>query len=143
MTRRIGLSIFAAILAVVLYQPAPAIGQTTAKDVSKKTGEAWDTVKDYTVEKKSEAVNYGKKLVKETDAKIKQLEGKASKVSGDVKVQYDKEIKELKAKRARAAQKLNEMGKATATAWDGAKQGFADAYKDLHQAYEKVVAKLK
>jgi hypothetical protein len=35
------------------------------------------------------------------------------------------------------------MGKASASAWDSAKDGFADAYKDLHQAYDKAVKKLK
>jgi hypothetical protein len=142
MTRRVGLAIITAILAAVLYDPAPAIAQTS-KDVSKKTGEAWDAVKEYTVEKKKDAVAYGRKLVRETDGKIKQLEGKAAKASSDVKVQYDKEVKDLKAKRAEAARKLDEMGKATTATWEDAKQGFADAYKDLHQSYEKAVARLK
>jgi hypothetical protein len=41
-----------------------------------------------------------------------------------------------------AYKKLDEMGKATAAAWDGAKNGFADAYKDLHDAFAKAKAKL-
>ena len=139
---RVGLLV-AAVLVVALHQPPPAVGQTTGKDVSTKAADAWDTVKAYTVEKKNEAVSYSKKLVSETDAKIKQLEAKASKASGDTKVQYDKAVKDLKAKRAQASKKLDEMGKATGAAWDSAKNGFADAYKDLHQAYEKAVAAFK
>ena len=121
----------------------PAVAQTTAKDVSKKTAEAWDAVKAYTVDKQKDAVAYGRKLVRETDAKIDALEREAAKASGEVKAQRDRDIKELKAKRAQAAKKLDEMGKATASAWDSAKDGFADAYKDLHQAYDKAVKKLK
>jgi hypothetical protein len=143
MTRRVGLAVLAGLLAVVLHPPAPAMAQTPTKDVSKKTVEAWDAVKDYTVEKKNDAVAYGKKLVRETDGKIKQLEGKAAKASGDTKAEYDKAIKDLKAKRAQAAKTLDEMGKATASSWDAAKQGFADAYKDLQQSFEKVVAQFK
>ena len=143
MVRRVTLSVLAGVLALVLYQPAPAIGQTPATDVSKKTGEAWEALKDYTVEKKKDAVAYGQKLVKETDSKIKQLEDKAAKASGDLKGQYDQSIKDLKTKRAQAGRKLDEMGKASGSAWDSAKQGFADAYKDLHQAYDKVVAQFK
>ncbi len=60
-------------------------------------------MKSYTADKKSDAVAHGKRLVKETDDKIKQLEGKASRASGDAKVQYDKEIKDLEAKRAQAS----------------------------------------
>jgi Spy/CpxP family protein refolding chaperone len=143
MTRRICPSVLATVLTLALALPATVIGQTTSTDVSKKTGEAWDAVKSYTMDKKNEAVAQGKQLVKETDDKIKQLEGKASKASGEAKVQYDKEIKDLKAKRAQAARKLDEMSKASAASWDSAKQGFADAYKDLHQSYDKAAARLK
>jgi len=144
MMRYLRVSLFAAAaLALALHQPPPAVGQTTGKDVSKKAADAWDTVKAYTVEKKNEAVAYSKKLVSESDTKIKQLEAKASKASGDTKVEYDKVVKDLKAKRLQASKKLDEMGKATGAAWDSAKEGFADAYKDLHEAYEKAAAKFK
>jgi hypothetical protein len=35
------------------------------------------------------------------------------------------------------------MEKSSASAWDDTKKGFADAYKDLHQAYGKAVAQFK
>jgi len=144
MMRHVRVSLLAAgVLALALHQPPPGVGQTTGKDVSKKTADAWDTVKAYTVEKKNDAVAYSKKLVSETDTKIKQLEAKASKASGDTKAQYDKAVKDLKAKRVQASKKLDEMGKASGSAWDSAKDGFADAYKDLHEAYEKAAAKFK
>lgn len=141
--RRLGLVIVAAVLAVVLQQPAPAAGQTAAKAASNKAVDAWDTVKAYTVEKKSDAVTFGKKLVRETDAKIKGLEAKASMASGDTKAQYNREIKDLKVKRSRASKKLDAMGKASGKAWDSAKDGFADAYKDLHESFDKVAAQFK
>ena len=50
------------------------IRQTTAADVSKKTGEAWDTIKAYGSDKQKEAVTHGKQLMKDADAKIAQLE---------------------------------------------------------------------
>lgn len=138
--RRLSWSILAAVLA---FAPTLALAETTTKDVSKKTAEAWDTVKSYTADKKTDAVAYGRKLVRETDAKISALEREAAKASGEIKAQRDKDIKELKTKRAQAAKKLDEMGKATASAWDSAKDGFADAYRDLHLAYDKAVAKLR
>jgi hypothetical protein len=129
------------VFATALSQAAMA--ETTTKDISKKSGEAWDTVKSYTVEKKDEAVTYGKKLVRQSDREIKELDRKASKASDEAKAQFQSDVKELKAKRKHASQKLDEMGKATAGAWDEAKNGFADAYKDLHDSYEKAVKKLK
>ena len=141
--RRMVLGIIAtAVLAVTAHQP-PVVAQTTAQDVQKKTADAWDTVKSYSIEKKKDAVAYGKKLVRESDAKIKGLENKAAKASGDAKARYNREITDLKTKRKNASRKLDEMGKATAAAWDNAKNGFADAYRDLHESFEKAAAQFK
>lgn len=82
-------------------------------------------------------------MIKETDAKISHLEEKSAKVSDEARAQYDKEIKDLKAVRECVAAKLDEMKKASASAWDSTKKGFADAYKDLHQAYEKAAERFK
>jgi hypothetical protein len=130
------------VLAVALHQ-SPGHAQTTAKDVEKKTGEAWDTVKSYSVEKKNDAVAYGKKLVRESNNQIKGLEKKAAQASGDAKARYNREIKDLKTKSKNASKKLDEMGKASGAAWDNAKNGFADAYRDLSQSFEKAAAQFK
>lgn len=103
----------------------------------------WDKIKSYSVEKKNEAVAYGRKLVRQTDREIKELDRKASKTSDEVKANVQSDVKELKVKRKEAAHKLDEMGKATGAAWDEAKNGFADAYKDLQDSYHKAVRKLK
>ena len=105
--------------------------------------DTWDNIKSYTVEKKNEAVAYGRKLVRQTDREIRDLDRKASRASGEAKAQLKSDMQELKAKRKQASAKLDEMGKATAGAWDEAKNGFADAYKDLQTSYEKAVRKLK
>ena len=105
--------------------------------------DTWEDVKSYTVEKKDDAVAYGKKLVRQTDREIKDLDRKASKASDEAKAQFQSDMKELKAKRKQAAKKLDEMSKASSGAWDDAKNGFADAYKDLHDSYDKALKKLK
>jgi hypothetical protein len=103
----------------------------------------WDRIKSYTIEKKNEAVAYGRKLVRQTDREIKELDRKASQASGEAKAQFRSDMKELKAKRKEASKKLDEMGKATSAAWDEARNGFADAWKDLQDSYDKAVKKLK
>ncbi len=143
MLRSTTLALAAAALTAAFVLPAPAAAQTKGADVAKKSEEAWDTVKAYTVEKKNDAVSFGKKLIKESDDKLAQLDRKAAKASGEAKTQYQKDIKELKAARARAAAKLREMEKASGAAWDATKNGFAEAYKDLHQSYNKAVAQFK
>jgi len=140
MTRRVALSILAGALAVVLPQPVLA---QTAKDVQQKAADTWEAFKDYTHAKKDDAVTHGKQLMRETDAKITQLEGKAAQASGDARVAYEQEIKALKVKRDAMGKKLEAMGEASVSSWDAIKQGFADAYQDLHQSYEKAVVQFK
>src|SRR5690349_12626958 len=80
-----------AILAAFVTQFAFA--ETTAKDVS-------DTIKSYSIEKKNDAVAYGKKLLSSTDRDIKKLERKAAKASDDTKAQWQEEMKGIKEDRA-------------------------------------------
>ena len=61
----------------------------------------------------------------------------------EAKAQFKSDMQELKVKRREASKKLDEMGKATGAAWGEAKDGFADAYKDLRDSYERAVTKLK
>jgi hypothetical protein len=136
-------SVAAATFVLCLCGVAPAGAQSAASSVAKESGEAWDAVKAYTVEKKNDAVAFGKKIVGETDAKIKDLESKAAQSTGEVKAAHEKNLQDLKLKRAQAAARLDEMGQATGAAWDATKQGFADAYKDLRQAYDKAAEKVK
>ena len=141
MMRRLGVHILAAALALLACDAAVAQTAKPAekKDVEKKsTADRWESVKDYTHAKKTEAVAYASKLMKQTDAQIKQLQVKASKATGDAKAEYNKQIAALKDKQFDAGKKLREMRDATAASWDAAKDGFADAYRDLRETYKRL-----
>jgi hypothetical protein len=124
-------------LSLFLLPPTTAVAQTSTTDA----------IKNYSVEKKNEAATHGKKLVSDFDVKIKELETQVSKdasaAAADAKRQGKelKELADLKAAQAQAAKKADEMGKASAESWNGAKQAFADSYKDLQKAYDAAVAK--
>ena len=83
---------------------APA--QTTSKDVGQKASETGQAIRDYSVEKKDEAVAHAKKITADLEAKIKDLEAQAAKQTGEVKAKSQAQIKELKAKRAKASRKV-------------------------------------
>lgn len=123
--------------------PPPVPAQTTSKDVSQKASETGQAIKDYTVEKKDEAVAHAKKVTADLEAKIKDLEAQASKQTGEIKAKSQAQIKDLKAKRTKASEKVTELGRATKASWDRAKEGFADAYRDLASAYDKAAAEFK
>jgi hypothetical protein len=105
-----------------------------------------DSIKSYSVEKKNEAVAYSKKLVKDFDVKIKDLETQISKdttaAGADAKRQM-KELTDLKAARAQAAKSADAMSKATAESWASAQKAFHDSYRDLQKSYDAAVAKVR
>ncbi len=139
----------AAFLAVLVFTvgtmtvPAAPARAQTGKDVKEKAAETVDAIKDYSVEKKTEAVRYARKLSRKADADIKELEAKTAKATGETKVKSKQQLGELKKKQSAAAKKLGELGKATASSWDTAKQGFVDAFKDLRDSLDKAAAEFK
>ena len=139
MHRRVILGVLAIGLCAILTHASPAAGQTPAQ----RTGEATDKIKSYTVEKKNDAVAYAKKLVSDLDAKIKELEAQVARDTSAAKADGERQLKELKALRANAARKLDELGRASGESWDRVKHGFADAYKDLAQAFDKAAASFR
>ena len=139
-------SVISAIVAaavLLLSAPLPVHAQTTAKDVGQKMADTGEAIKDYTVDKKNEAVAHAKKLGRDIDARIKQLDAQASKQAGEAKAKSKDMIKDLKAKRAVVSSKLNEMSKATKASWDDTKKAFGEAWKDLAVSYDKAVAEIK
>jgi hypothetical protein len=134
----------AIVVTIGLLAPAlPAPAQTTAKDVAQKASETGQAIKDYTVEKKDEAAAHAKKITADLEAKIKELEAEAAKQTGELKARSQAQIRDLKAKRAKASRKASELGRATKASWDRAKEGFADAYRDLASAYDQAVGEFK
>ena len=121
----------------------PALGETTSENLAKETKEAFEAFKAYMVDKKNDAVEHGKELLKKTDAEIDKLQAEADEASGDAKVAYEEEIDNLKEKRAAAAKKLDELEDASADSWDDAKEGFTEAYKALYDAYKEALANFK
>ena len=102
-----------------------------------------DKSQGYTYEKKNEAMTYGKKLMSDFDVKMKELEGQISRDASATKADAQRQMKELKAKRAETGKQLDELGHATAQSWDSMKQGFANAYRDMQQSYDKAAASFK
>lgn len=120
-----------------------AAGPVAAQTSTQTSGDTTDKMKSYSVEKKNEAVAYGKKMMSDMDVKIKELEAQMSRDMSAAKADAQRGMKEMKEKRAETAKKLDELGKASAQSWDATKQGFSDAYKDLQKSYDKAVASFK
>lgn len=103
----------------------------------------WEKIKTYAHAKQKEAVAEGKKLIAATDKKIDALKKDVSTASADAKKAHEANMKELQEKRKQAGQHLEKMEKSAANTWDATKEGFSNAYKDLHASYEKARAGVK
>lgn len=101
---------------------------------------AWEKIKSFAHESKKEAVAEGKKMIAATDKQIAELKKETAKATGEAKKAHEQNMKELQAKRKVAQAELDKMQKSAANTWDATKEGFSNAYKDLHQAYEKAKA---
>lgn len=130
-------------LALLVGPARPGWPQTTGKDVGQKAAETGEAIRDYSVEKKDEAVAHAKRLAADLDARIKELEARASKETGEAKAKAQAQLKDLRAKRAEASRKLGELSRASRASWERAKEGFANAYRDLATAYDRAAAELK
>jgi len=130
--RRIHVSLLSIALCALLMSPALTAAQSTV-----------DKITSATVEKKDQAVAHGKKLVSDMDVQLKALDAQVSKDTSAAKADSQRQMKDLKAKRAATGKKLDDMGKASAQNWDITKKGFADAFTDLQQSFEKVAANIK
>jgi Spy/CpxP family protein refolding chaperone len=128
-------------VAAVALLVATSLGSWAADEAP--TPSAWEKVKAYTHQQKNEAMAEGKKLIAATDQQIAELSKQAKSSTGEVKAEHEKNMKELKAKKKAAQIQLDKMGKATSNVWDATKEGFTNAGKDLHAAYEKAAASAK
>jgi Spy/CpxP family protein refolding chaperone len=131
--KRIAIATVLALVSTV----AVAAGETSTEP------SAWEKFKAYTHQQKQEAVAEGKKLVAETDEKIDELKAQAKESSAETKAAYRRNMRDLQHKKREAKVELAKLEKASSSAWDATKEGFANAYHDLHQSYEKAVAAAK
>lgn len=122
-----------------------ALAGTVALAAGEGGGEPsnWEKFKAYTHRQKQEAVAEGRKLVAETDAKIDELKAQAKESSAETKAAYRRNMRDLQQKKSEAKARLAKLERASSGAWDATKEGFANAYHDLHQSYEKAVAAAK
>ena len=138
--------VICAVVAATVFLGTSALAaqaQTSARDVAQKGSETGEAIRDYAVERKDEAIAHARKLAADLDARIKELESQAGTEAGEAKTKSKQMIKDLKAKRTKVSRKLRDLTKASKASWDAAKNGFADAYRDLAVAYDKAVAEIK
>jgi uncharacterized protein (DUF3084 family) len=98
--------------------------------------EAWNAVKDFTVEQKDKAVADSQRAMENFDRQMDELDAQASKDSAAISQGWEETKARLAELRANAQTQLDRLGQATAETWDDVKQEFGHAVEDLDDAYD-------
>ena len=125
--------------------PAPVSSekQVTAEDVKKEVGEAVDTAKEFTMQKRDEYAKQIQQQLTELNGKIAALETKGAQLKDDAKQKWNERLKNLKQNRDQVSQQLEEFNKSSADAWEGLKRDLDIAWNNLKQAYDKTAEEVK
>lgn len=85
----------------------------------------------------NEKSSYRQKLEARLDqwgAEIDKLQAKASEATADARIEYDKQIENLREQQRAAREKLGELEEASGEAWKDLRSGFEKAWDDLGAA---------
>ncbi|HKJ05761.1 MAG TPA: hypothetical protein VJ974_09205 [Geopsychrobacteraceae bacterium] len=114
-------------------------GETTATDVKKEAVETYDTLKNYTVEQRDEAMKFAEEKLSKLDSRIEKLQGtldrKWQNMSDASRKKTRQTLNQLKQQREKAAEWYGGMQHSSSEAWIEVKKGFADSYERLEKAF--------
>ena len=132
-----------ALVAVPLLPLAadPPASKPTAKDVSKKVGDAGKAIKDYTVAQRDEATRSAKAALEDADRRINRLERKLEsdweRMDQAAREKARATLRALRKERNELAEWYGGLKHSSAEAWDQVKAGFAKSYQTLRESFVK------
>ena len=116
-------------------------GNATAKDVSRKVDETGQTIKNYTVAQRDEAIKQAKAALDDLDARIGRMERKLDRewdrMDQDARKKARATLAALRKERNEAAEWYGGLKHSSAEAWEQVKAGFVKSYEALKQSFTK------
>ena len=132
-----------ALLTVPLFALAqdPPGSKTTAKDVSRKVGDAGKAIKDYSVGQRDEAIKSAKAALDDADRRINRLERKLEndweRMDQAARDKARATMRALRRERNELAEWYGGLKHGSAEAWEEVKAGFAKSYEVLRGSFVK------
>lgn len=121
-------------------QSTKAAAKDLAADVKTAVSDSWDTIKDYTYEKRDDFAASLDRLAEKRDAEIKELNAKVTGLPDTAAKQRDSAVKEFNEARSYLKSQLADLRTGTPDTWADAKEKVSQAWKRTQAAYEKVKA---
>jgi len=111
-----------------------------AADVKAAVSDSWDSIKDYTYEKRTDFSASIDRMAGQIDDKGRELKTKIASAPDAATKDRESAIKEYDEARADLKSKLSDLSNATADTWADTKEKVAQAWKRVQAAYEKMKA---
>lgn len=86
---------------------------------------------------RDEYLNRFKTKLDEWNAELDKLEAKSRQARADAKVDYERQLRELRQQRDELRRRYEEMEKASEQAWEQLRAGAEDAWRTLDEAFRK------
>jgi DNA mismatch repair ATPase MutS len=81
--------------------------------------------------------------LKEWSAKIDEMKARAAHAKGDMKLQYNKQLEELRERREKLQKRLREFRESSEETWEKLKVGVDKAATEFRESIEKAFARFK
>lgn len=115
--------------------------QATASEVRKNAAQAYESLKDYSVQQRDKAVADAKEELSKLDQRIAAMQRNIDEhwedMSATARKQTRKSLDLLRQKREEAAEWYGGLKHSSGEAWEEVKKGFSDSYDRLEQAVKK------
>jgi len=116
-------------------------GKTSAKELSRKAGEAGRAIKDYTVGQRDEALKQAKAALDDVDARIRRMERKLDTewdgMDQAARRKSRAALNALRRERGELAEWYGGLKHSSAESWEQVKAGFVKSYEVLRQSFAK------
>jgi hypothetical protein len=125
-------------------EPGKKAEPTQREEVRKEVDEAVDAIRDYSLERRDEAVARARRAADQFDRDIEEIQAQADarweRMSGAARARSRAAIADLHQRRMQLAEWTGGMRHGSAAAWNEVKTGFVKSYHDLAEALEKTRA---
>jgi len=92
---------------------------------------------------KEQYIEKAKAKLDQWNAEIDRVQAKAKAAEADAKIEYQKQLEEMRVKRDEAEARLKELRDASDDAWTDMKAGFDRAWDSLSSAFDTAMARFK
>jgi len=129
------------LLAAPLSASGGVDNETSFKEVKQQTKELMQSFKNYSVDKKDEALKNAKSAMNELDKNIEQLENKVDNkwdsMTKKARKDAKQDLRELRKARNELSENFGSLKESSKVAWERIKTGFTSAYEKLANSWEK------